>query len=60
MGHVTKNFQRLAHNQELAKSSVLFDTFLDSLPAISSGELRLVPLKEVPAPFNLEDGNKHE
>jgi len=60
VGTVTKKFQRLARNQELEKSSQLFGALLDCLPAISSGEMRLDPLKEVFISNDLKDGDCHE
>lgn len=60
MGTVTKKFQRLARNQELEKSSQLFDALLDCLPAISSGDMRLDPLKEVFVPNDSKDGDPNE
>lgn len=53
---VNERFKRLARDRELRDSTKLFDAFLDSLPAISSGELSLDPLKEIPFSFDTKIG----
>ena len=60
VGSITRKFQRLARNKELETGSHVFDALLDCLPAISSGDMRLDPLKEVFMPDDLEVGDSNE
>lgn len=49
---VNQRFKRLARDKELQSSTALFESLIDNLRDISTGELSLEPLKEVP--FSLD------